>query len=231
VGGGWATVGNRCGWGRRVLNYLRHEGPAASLQLPDGPVERAQLACEAEYFMLDGLLHLLRPGVPSRLEVEVEVQAETEVWEGVGAIVGRLSHEDFMRMLNGLSGSPLIMPCTDLRAVSLHYVSALGSCNLRGCDLSGVNAAGPPGPRHRRAARRSWPARRSVTRGGAWQRRIWRRVTCAAATSAAPTCAGPTSMVLTSVVPPPKLSRAAPYPVAPWCAGRRARACGGQGQS
>ena len=63
-----------------------------------GSVERAQLVAEADYFLLEGLAALLRPG---GARVTGGVCGESG-WAGASACTRVVSDGEFMIMLNGL---------------------------------------------------------------------------------------------------------------------------------
>jgi uncharacterized protein YjbI with pentapeptide repeats len=126
---------------RYVLNYLRD--PFAKPLLPRDPTDRDQLAREADFYGIPGLLS--RPSTTEAAGgdwkgesacTQIVTQAElsgfqvTSKWE-----VGRNGREQkeyqWYRQF----------PCRDLRDCSLRYMDLTG-WNLRGCNLAGVDATG-----------------------------------------------------------------------------------------
>ena len=126
---------------RYVLNYLRD--PFAKPLLPRDQTERDQLAREAGFYGIPGLLS--RPSTTEAAGgdwkgesacTQIVTQAElsgfqvTSKWE-----VGRNGREEkeyqWYRQF----------PCRDLRDCSLRYMDLTG-WNLRGCNLAGVDATG-----------------------------------------------------------------------------------------
>ena len=103
---------------RYVLNYLRD--PFAKPLLPRDPTELDQLAREADFYGIPGLL--------SRLS--------TNGWKGESACTQVVTQAE----LDGIEG-PRQFPCRDLRCCSLRFMDLTG-WNLRGCNLAGVDATG-----------------------------------------------------------------------------------------
>ena len=123
---------------RYVLNYLRDPFPKPLL--PGTGAEREQLAREADFYGLPGLLS--RPS--------------TNGWDGESActqvvtqaeLCGYQLRSDIHEY--GQTGRPTVFnytsyrqfPCRDLRGCSLRYMDLTG-WNLRGCNLAGVDATG-----------------------------------------------------------------------------------------
>jgi hypothetical protein len=106
---------------RYVLNYLRNESDLP-IPLPSNPVERQQLAIEAEYFMLDELLDLCRstPSAAGSTGCALHPMTQSEL-----LLQPRI---EWARQL----------PPTDLRGVSIAFQN-YDSSVLRECDLRGVD--------------------------------------------------------------------------------------------
>ena len=142
---------------RYVLNYLRD--PFAKPLLPRDPAERDQLAREADFYGLPGLL-----GGSSTTE------AAGGGWKGETACTRVLPQSELYGLQSGnVSWNPSRQPttfaatfpkstrhsqekgpfprvwkqypCHDLRGLSLRYMD-LRMWNLRGCNLAGVDATG-----------------------------------------------------------------------------------------
>ena len=126
---------------RYVLNYLRD--PFAKPLLPRDPTDRDQLAREADFYGLPGLLS--RPST---------TEAAGGDWKGESActqIVTQAELSGFQvksKWEEGRDGREekqyqwyRQFPCCDLRGCSLRYMD-LTNWNLRGCNLAGVDATG-----------------------------------------------------------------------------------------
>ena len=103
---------------RYVLNYLRD--PFFKPLLPRDPTELDQLAREADFYRLPGLLN----------------RSSTNGWKGESACTQVVTQAE----LDGIEG-PRQFPCRDLRGCSLRFMDLTG-WNLRGCNLAGVDATG-----------------------------------------------------------------------------------------
>ena len=123
---------------RYVLNYLRD--PFAKPLLPRDPTELDQLAREADFYRLPGLLN----------------RSSTNGWKGESACTQVVTQAElcgYQLRSNiheyGQSGRPAAynyssyrqFPCRDLRDCSLRFMDLTG-WNLRGCNLAGVDATG-----------------------------------------------------------------------------------------
>ena len=108
---------------RYVLNYLRDPFAKKPL-LPRDPAERDQLAREADFYGLPGLL-----GGSSTTEAEGG-------WKGESACTQTVTQAELI----GIKG-PRQFPCCDLRSCSLRNMN-LTDWNLQGCNLAGVDATG-----------------------------------------------------------------------------------------
>ena len=123
---------------RYVLNYLRD--PFAKPLLPRDPTDRDQLAREADFYGLPGLLS--RPS--------------TNGWDGESACTQVVTQAELCgyQLRSNIheyrqTGRPAAynyssyrqFPCRDLRDCSLRYMDLTG-WNLRGCNLAGVDATG-----------------------------------------------------------------------------------------
>ena len=128
---------------RYVLNYLRD--PFAKPLLPRDPTERDQLAREADFYGLPGLLSR-----PSTTEA-------AGGWDGESACTQVVTQAELCgyQLRSNIhehatqSGQPTVFnytsyrqfPCRDLRGCSLRFMDLTG-WNLRGCNLAGVDATG-----------------------------------------------------------------------------------------
>ena len=124
---------------RYVLNHLRD--PFAKPLLPRDPTERDQLAREADFYGIPGLL-----GGSSTTEA-------AGYWEGESActqVVTQAELSGYQIRSKVHASRPTTVfnyssyrqfPCHDLRGCSLRYMDLTG-WNLRGCNLAGVDATG-----------------------------------------------------------------------------------------
>lgn len=138
---------------RYILNYLRD--PFATPLLPRDPTERDQLAREADFYGLPGLLSSSSTAEAAGGNWESEsacarVLAQSKLYGSQSGIVGYGGRDGFevdapvSRGLVRTGKFPMVRkqyPCHDLRGLSLHYMN-LGKWNLRGCNLAGVDATG-----------------------------------------------------------------------------------------
>ena len=151
---------------RYVLNYLRNDSPIP-IPVPPDPAERKQLAMEAEYYMLGGLLDLCRSEnvpVAARAAAAGAAAAAGGSGDGVCTVSGRQQHTKQQQQpvtsadtvepaqqhtwLHPMTLSELLvqprvewavqLPPTDLRAVSMAYQN-YDSSVLRECDLRGID--------------------------------------------------------------------------------------------
>ena len=127
---------------RYVLNYLRD--PFKTPLLPRDPTERDQLAREADFYGIPGLL-----GGSSTTEAAGYCEGESACMQVVTQ--AELSGYQIRSKIHEYnpSGQPAAynyssyrqFPCRDLRDCSLRYMDLTG-WNLRGCNLAGVDATG-----------------------------------------------------------------------------------------
>ena len=128
---------------RYVLNYLRD--PFKTPLLPQDPIERVQLAREADFYGIPGVF-----GRSSTTEAAGYCEGESACTQVVtqaelcGYQLRSNIHEHATQ-----SGQPTVFnytsyrqfPCRDLRGCSLRFMDLTG-WNLRGCNLAGVDATG-----------------------------------------------------------------------------------------
>ena len=128
---------------RYVLNYLRD--PFAKPLLPGTGAEREQLAREADFYGLPGLLSR-----PSTTEAAGGWDGESACTQVVtqAELCGYQLRSDIHEHKTQYGGSTVFnytscrqFPCRDLRGCSLRYMDLTG-WNLRGCNLAGVDATG-----------------------------------------------------------------------------------------
>ena len=127
---------------RYVLNYLRD--PFKTPLLPRDPTERDQLAREADFYGIPGLL-----GGSSTTEAAGYCEGESACMQVVTQ--AELSGYQIRSKIHEYnpSGQPAAynyssyrqFPCHDLRGCSLRFMDLTG-WNLRGCNLAGVDATG-----------------------------------------------------------------------------------------
>ena len=124
---------------RYVLNYLRD--PFAKPLLPRDPTERDQLAREADFYGIPGLL-----GGSSTTEAAGYCEGESACTQVVTQ--AELSGYQIRSKVHASRPTTVFnyssyrqFPCHDLRGCSLRYMDLTG-WNLRGCNLAGVDATG-----------------------------------------------------------------------------------------